>query len=68
MPMAEALRRCPEAVRVRPRMSHYQRISREIFEIFGDFTPRVEGLSLDEAYLDFSGTVADLARAQIPAT
>ncbi len=67
MPMAEALRRCPQAVRVRPRMSHYQRVSGEIFEIFGDFTPCVERLSLDEAYLDFSGTIGDLARAQIPA-
>lgn len=63
MPMAEALRRCPEAVRVRPRMRHYQKVSREIFDIFADFTPVVEGLSLDEAFLDLSGTVAGSAAA-----
>ena len=52
MPMAEARRRCPELVRVQPRMAHYQRISRDIFAIFREFTPVVEGLSLDEAFLD----------------
>lgn len=57
MPMAEALRRCPDAVRVPPRMRHYQAVSREIFDIFADFTPLVEGLSLDEAFLDLSGGV-----------
>ena len=52
MPMAEALRRCPKAVRVRPRMHHYKSVSQEIFDIFADFTPVVEGLSLDEAFLE----------------
>ncbi len=52
MPMREALRRCPQAVCVQPRMSHYQAISRQIFGIFNEFTPLVQGLSLDEAFLD----------------
>jgi DNA polymerase-4 len=57
MPMREALRRCPALVRIRPRMAHYQAVSREIFAIFRAFTPLVEGLSLDEAFLDVSGSL-----------
>jgi DNA polymerase-4 len=56
MPMAEARRRCPELVRVAPRMAHYQAVSREIFGIFTEFTPLVEGLSLDEAFLDVTSS------------
>jgi DNA polymerase-4 len=56
MPMAEARRRCPELVRVAPRMSHYQSVSREIFTVFNEFTPLVEGLSLDEAFLDVTSS------------
>jgi DNA polymerase IV len=52
MPMREALRRCPQAVCVRPRMTRYQEASAQVFAIFHDFTPLVEGLSLDEAFLD----------------
>jgi DNA polymerase IV len=52
MPMREALRRCPQAICVRPRMARYREISQQIFTIFRDFTPLVEGLSLDEAFLD----------------
>lgn len=54
-PMAEALRRCPDATVVRPRMSHYAEVSREIMGILGDFSPLVEKLSLDEAFLDMTG-------------
>lgn len=57
MPMAEAIRRCDHLVRIRPRMSHYQQASRQIFAIFHDFTPLVEGLSLDEAFLDVTASV-----------
>jgi len=56
MPMAEARRRCPDLRRVAPRMSHYQDVSREIFAVFREFTPLVEGLSLDEAFLDVTGS------------
>ena len=56
MPMREALRRCPHAVCVRPRMSRYQEVSAQVFEIFREFTPLVEGLSLDEAFLDVTAS------------
>ena len=57
MPMAEARRRCPDLVRVPPRMTHYQDVSREIFAVFNEFTPLVEGLSLDEAFLDVTSSI-----------
>ena len=57
MPMSEARRRCPDLVRIKPRMSHYQAVSREIFRVFRDVTPLVEGLSLDEAFLDVTSSV-----------
>ncbi|HBZ68687.1 MAG TPA: DNA polymerase IV [Deltaproteobacteria bacterium] len=56
MPAALARQRCPEAVFIAGDMKRYARESRRIFEIFGRFTPRVEGLSLDEAFLDLTGT------------
>ena len=55
MPMGEALRRCPDAVVVIPRMSHYAEISAAFFGILHRWSPLVEGLSLDEAFLDVSG-------------
>ncbi|HEX3835923.1 MAG TPA: DNA polymerase IV [Steroidobacteraceae bacterium] len=54
MPMRQALERCPQAVCVRPRMARYQEVSRVVFAIFNEFTPLVQGLSLDEAFLDVS--------------
>ena len=56
MPMAEALRRCPRAIVVRHRMDRYVDASRAFFAILGDFSPEVEGLSLDEAFLDVTGS------------
>jgi DNA polymerase-4 len=56
MPMREALRRCPEAIVVHPRMARYQEISKQVFAIFREFTPLVEGLSLDEAFLDVAAS------------
>jgi len=56
MPMREALRRCPEAVVVHPRMARYKEISDQVFVIFREFTPVVEGLSLDEAFLDVTAS------------
>src|ERR1700761_239635 len=52
MPMRQALERCPQAVCVRPRMARYQEVSHEVFAVFNEFTPLVQGLSLDEAFLD----------------
>jgi len=57
MPMRDALRRCPDLCRVAPRMSRYQSISKEVFSIFREFTPMVEGLSLDEAFLDVTDSL-----------
>ncbi|MBT8107600.1 MAG: DNA polymerase IV [Gammaproteobacteria bacterium] len=58
MPMRDALRRCPELLSVRPRMGHYRDVSRQVFAIFRSFTPLVEGLSLDEAFLDITASIA----------
>lgn len=57
MPAATAVRQCPHAVFLRPRIDYYARISRQIREIFHRFTPLVEPLSLDEAFLDVRGSV-----------
>jgi DNA polymerase-4 len=56
MPMAEALRRCPRAIVVRHRMDRYAEASRAFFAILGDYSPEVEGLSLDEAFLDVTAS------------
>lgn len=55
MPMAWARRRCPEALIVPPRFDRYREVSAAIMAVFEDFSPRVEALSLDEAFLDMSG-------------
>jgi DNA polymerase-4 len=52
---AQALRICPEAVVVPPRMEAYTQASREVYEIFAETSPLVEGLSIDEAFLDVRG-------------
>ena len=51
MPMKKALALCPEAVVVRGRMSRYKELSKQVRQIFGRFTPDVEFVSIDEAYL-----------------
>ena len=51
----QARRLCPQAVVVSPRMSAYSEASKAVFEIFRDTTPLVEGLSIDEAFLDVRG-------------
>jgi DNA polymerase-4 len=56
MSMVEALRRCPEAVVVPPRRARYSELSGRIFEVFRRYTPLVEGLSVDEAFLDVTGS------------
>src|SRR4029450_624736 len=52
MPMARAVRLCPHLSIVRPDFQKYRTASQAVFEIFRSVTPRVEPLSLDEAYLD----------------
>ena len=55
MPGSQARRLCPDAVVVPPRMQAYSDASKAMFEVFGDTTPFVEGLSIDEAFLDVGG-------------
>src|ERR687892_425281 len=52
---ARARRLCPAAVVVKPRMSAYSEASKAVFEVFEDTTPLVEGISIDEAFLDVRG-------------
>ncbi|MFF1823502.1 DNA polymerase IV [Kribbella sp. NPDC058245] len=64
----QALRQCPQAIVVEPRMSAYSESSKAVFAVFEDTTPLVEGLSIDEAFLDvgglgkISGTPVEIAR------
>ena len=51
----EARRLCPRAIVVRPRMAAYTEASRAVFEVFSQTTPLVEGISIDEAFLDVGG-------------
>ena len=56
MPMFQALKLCPQAVVVKPRMSVYVEVSRQIRALMDQLTPAIEPLSLDEAFLDLTGT------------
>ncbi|KIC14183.1 DNA polymerase IV [Leisingera sp. ANG-Vp] len=56
MPMFQALKLCPDAVVIKPRMSVYVEVSREIRKLMNELTPEVEPLSLDEAFMDLTGT------------
>jgi DNA polymerase-4 len=62
MPMFKALKLCPQAVVIRPNMAKYAAVSRQVRAIFDSVTPIVEPLSLDEAFLDLSGTAALFGR------
>lgn len=55
MPIAEAYRRCPNAVFVRPDMDRYREYSRQVFDILETLAPRIETASIDEAYMDVTG-------------
>lgn len=59
MPAARARRLCPEAVFVPPRHAHYRAVSAVLFEILHAWSDRVEGVSVDEAYLDMSADIED---------
>jgi DNA polymerase-4 len=68
MPVREALQRCPHAICVQPRMNLYRQVSQQIFKVFHEFTPLVEGLSLDEAFLDVTHSQAAIGSAAEIAT
>ena len=69
MPMAEAMRLCPQAIVMPPRMEAYGAVSAKFRDILYAYTPLVEPISIDEAFLDVTGTErlhgppADVARA-----
>ena len=56
MPMFKALKACPDAVVIRPDMAKYQTVGRQIRRMMEDLTPAVEPISIDEAFLDLTGT------------
>jgi DNA polymerase-4 len=56
MPMSQARRLCPHAIVVPPRMDDYVAVSREVMAVLDDFSPVVEQLGLDEAFVDMTGT------------
>lgn len=69
MPMRRALQLCPQLVCVPPRFGRYQQVSAQVFAVFARYTPLIEGLSLDEAFLDVThsrslhGDAVAIARA-----
>jgi DNA polymerase-4 len=67
MPMARALKLCPNAVVLKPDMTKYSAVSRQIRALMQGLTPLVEPLSIDEAFLDLSGCEAALGMAIAPA-
>jgi DNA polymerase-4 len=64
MPVREALRRCPDAICIRPRMAAYKEASTIVFGVFHEITPMVEGLSLDEAFLDVTASLSLFGSAE----
>ena len=67
LPSVTALRKCPELVFVPPRFDVYRAVSHQIHAIFADFTPLIEPLALDEAYLDVTSNRAGLPTAWMAA-
>src|ERR1700722_6757620 len=63
IPLYRAREMCPQLVVVPPNMSKYKGVSREVFAIFGARGHAVEGLSMDEAFIDLGDMEADAARA-----
>jgi DNA polymerase IV len=64
IPMARALRLCPGLVVVPPHFDRYVEASEQVFAVFHEFTPEVEGLSLDEAFLDITRSIALFGSAE----
>jgi len=56
MPINEAFSRCPHGIFITPRMAVYEKVSEQIMKIFEQFSPKIEKVSLDEAFIDMSGT------------
>src|SRR6266566_5116637 len=58
VPLCRAWKLCPQGVYVRPRMNRYVEVSQQVMEVFRRYTDLVEPLSIDEAFLDITGSVA----------
>ena len=65
---ASAQRLCPQAVFIAPRMNHYADISRQIHDVFERYTPMIEPIALDEAFLDVQGSLRLFGGAEAIAT
>jgi DNA polymerase-4 len=68
MAAAEALRRCPEAVFVRPRHALYRQYSRVVWDTVAEIVPRIEQTGIDEGYLDLTTVARDFTRARVVAS
>jgi DNA polymerase-4 len=68
MSAAEALRRCPQAVFVRPRHALYRQYSRVVWDVVAEIVPRVERTGIDEGYLDLGTVAPDFTRARAVAS
>jgi DNA polymerase-4 len=68
MSAAEALRRCPEAVFVRPRHAVYRQYSRVVWDVVAEIVPRIERTGIDEGYLDLGTVAPDFTRARAVAS
>jgi DNA polymerase-4 len=65
MPSITAKRRCPDLIFVKPRFDVYKQVSLQVREIFAEYTPIIEPLSLDEAYLDVTDNLKGIATATV---
>jgi DNA polymerase-4 len=65
MPAAQALRLCPQGIFLPVDMKRYQKASQEVFRILSDYTPLIEPLSIDEAFLDVKGCTALFGTAEV---
>ena len=63
LPISRAWKLCPQGVYVRPRMNRYVEVSQQVMDVFRRYTDLVEPLSIDEAFLDITGSVALLGPA-----
>ena len=63
LPISRAWKLCPQGVYVRPRMNRYVEVSQQVMEVFRRYTDLVEPLSIDEAFLDITGSLALLGPA-----
>ena len=64
LPISRAWKLCPQGVYVRPRMERYVEVSKQVMEVFRKYTDLVEPLSIDEAFLDITGSIALLGQPQ----